>query len=67
MQEEPLIWTTKGNVPVASLEYATRWEFSANNIKFVETYKSDGEVVKENVHVCILNSEAASAIHSNFN
>ena len=48
---EPLIHTSRGNLPVASLEYATRWEDAQDYIKFVETYKLDGEVVRESAHV----------------
>ena len=51
MSEEPLIHTSHGNLPVASLQYATRWEDAPDYIKFVEVYRLDGEVVRESAHV----------------
>jgi hypothetical protein len=48
---EPLIYTSKGNLPVASLVYAPRWEEADEYIKFSETWTLDGEVVKENAHI----------------
>lgn len=48
---EPLIFTTKGNLPIASLDYSTRWEDCAEYTKLIETYKLGGEVVRESVHV----------------
>ncbi len=48
---EPLIYTIKGNLPIASLQYATRWERTDDYVKLVETYRLDGEVVRESAHV----------------
>lgn len=47
----PLIYTSKGNLPISSLEYGTRWEDAPDYIKFVEIYTLDGEVVRESAHV----------------
>lgn len=47
----PLIYTTRGNLPVSSLAYSVRWEDAAEYLKFVETYTLDGEVVRESAHV----------------
>lgn len=49
--DEPMIYTSHGNLPVASLQYATRWEDSDDCIKFVEVYILDGEVVRESAHI----------------
>ena len=49
--DAPLIYTSHGNLPVASLQYATRWEDAPDYIKFVEVYLLDGEVVRESAHV----------------
>lgn len=50
--DEPLIYTSKGNVPIASLTYETAWEVNDAFIKFVERYRdATGEVVKEGAHV----------------
>ena len=52
MNDEPLIYTTMGNVPESSLTYEHEWNDSAEAIKFVERYKNAaGEVVKESAHV----------------
>ena len=50
----PLIWTTKGNLPVASLEYYIGWEITEESIVFKEQYRLDDEIVKENAHVKLL-------------
>ena len=51
MSEEPLTSTTRGNLPIASMTYATRWEDAPDYIKSVEVYRLDGEVVRESAHV----------------
>lgn len=58
-QDVPLIWTTKGNLPVASLEYHIGWEFNDDSIVFREQYRLDGEIVKENAHVRLLKGSDA--------
>lgn len=50
--ETPLIYTSKGNVPIDSLTYQVRWEVEDSYIKFVERHlDATGEVVKESAHV----------------
>jgi hypothetical protein len=56
-EEVPLIWTTKGNVPVSSLEYYIGWDISEEAIVFKEQYRLNGEIVKENAHVKLLKGE----------
>ena len=52
VNEVPLIYTSKGNVPLASLTYETSWEINDDYIKFAERYRdATGEVVKEGAHV----------------
>lgn len=51
--ETPLIYTIKGNLPEADLEYSKKWEFIGKAIKFTETYKLNDEVVKESSHVFV--------------
>lgn len=51
MTEAPMIYTTKGNMPVADLEYLTAWQETEDYVKFVEIYKLNGEVVRESAHV----------------
>lgn len=51
MMDEPLIYTTLGNVPVSSLKYEWGWEDTPTYVKFKERYLHNGVVVKENAHV----------------
>lgn len=53
MTDQPLIWTTKGNLPIASLQYSHAWEETTEYLKFSETYTLDGEVVKQSAHVYV--------------
>lgn len=49
---EPLIWTSEGNVPIAKLTHQVAWDFQEAYVKFTERYLNDrGEVVKESHHV----------------
>ncbi len=50
MNEEALIWTTKGNLPVSILEYKTEWINSEDFITFSEYHLLDGEIVKASTH-----------------
>jgi hypothetical protein len=51
VNEEPLIWTSKGNVPIASLRYEHAWEDTADAVIFREAwFTADGELVKNNCH-----------------
>ena len=50
--DAPLIYTSKGNVPIDSLTYETAWDDQPDYTKFVERYRdASGEVVKESAHV----------------
>ena len=57
---QPLVYTTKGNLPVADLTHEVEWRVSDDQIVFVETYRLDGEVVKQSSHVKILTGVAMS-------
>ena len=49
---EPLIYTSKGNVPVDSLTYKKDWKVDENFVTFREFwYDADGNLVKNNVHM----------------
>lgn len=50
---EPMVFTTKGNLPVSSLEHYVAWEDTPDYVKFREVYKdkTTGEIVKESAHV----------------
>ena len=47
----PMIWTTKGNMPVEFLEYRTEWCDAPDSITMAEIYTHLGEVVRRSVHV----------------
>jgi len=57
---QPLIHTTKGNLPVADLTHEVEWHITVDQIIFVETYRLGGEVVKQSSHVRILTGVAMS-------
>lgn len=48
---EPLIYTSKGNLPLSMLEYKHYREDSPGAIVFIEEYFLNGESVKRAVHV----------------
>lgn len=49
--DEPLIWTSKGNLPIASLQYEHAWEDTPETMTFRETYTLHGDIVKQSAHV----------------
>lgn len=51
MSNEPLIWTSKGNLPLASLDYRTLREDVPGSVVFVEEHWLGDERVKRAVHV----------------
>jgi hypothetical protein len=50
MQEEPLVHTTKGNVPLSKLQYRHFWEEDDVATTFIEEYWLEGELVRRNAH-----------------
>ena len=48
---DPLIYTIKGNLPIASLDYSTEWDVQEGYFKLTETYKLGDEVVRQSAHV----------------
>lgn len=59
---EPLIYTSRGNVPIASLAYSTAWHVGDKVIQFTETYRLGSEVVKQSVHVYDREGSTAAAV-----
>jgi hypothetical protein len=48
----PLIWTSKGNIPLDSVKQEVIWDVQEGYIKVVERYRDEnGVVVKEGAHV----------------
>lgn len=51
MNETPLIWTARGNVPIDSLRYEHEWRDTPEMTVFEERwFADDGELVKNNCH-----------------
>ena len=56
---EPLIHTTLGNVPVASLTYEADWRMTDSIVHFCERYKTaDGTIVRQDSHVYAFGADA---------
>lgn len=66
MTDEPLVWTTKGNVPASRLQYETAWEDTPAYVKLVERYRLDGEIVRESAHVLARHGTAISGEQAAF-
>ena len=71
---QPLVYTTRGNLPADSLTYSTRWEEPRTEdgsappwTKFIETYTLDGEVVRESVHVLHRQGLSAQSLTGSIN
>jgi hypothetical protein len=47
----PMIWTAKGNMPIADLQYRTEWTENDDEIGMAEIYEFEGEVVRRSVHI----------------
>ena len=50
-QEVPLIWTSKGNLPISDLRYESGWIDHEDYMSFTENYHLDDELVKSSTHV----------------
>lgn len=64
---DPLIWTSKGNIPINGLDYLTEWQDMKDQVRFIETYKLNDEVVKRSVHVMIKEGLALFQEQGNMN
>jgi hypothetical protein len=51
MTDEPLIFTSKGNVPISTLRYEHRWQDNEKFTMLQEFWFDGDEIVKNNVHV----------------
>ena len=62
-QDEPLIYTSKGNVPISTLTYEVEWFIEPIYYKFVERWKdATGEIVKEGAHVYSLSGVTGDGV-----
>lgn len=54
MNDTPLIYTSKGNLPADSLTYHHEWVVTDEFIKFREFYTdATGEIVKDSTHAYV--------------
>ena len=51
IEDIPLVFTSKGNLPAHDLVHDVRWEETPMYVKLVETYSLDGEIVRESAYV----------------
>lgn len=51
--EEPLVYTTKGNLPASLLRYETAWRDAPDHVIFRERHYLGDEVVRESSHVML--------------
>lgn len=65
-QHEPLVYTTKGNLPISELEYFHFWKDTEDYTKFIQGYKLNGEVVKQEAHVRMKKGMALEATQEQF-
>jgi hypothetical protein len=55
MNDEPLIYTIRGNLPVASLAFEVKWRVEPDFVSMTEIYTAeDGVIVRQDSHVCAL-------------
>lgn len=55
---EPLVWTTKGNLPISTLQHRVDWSVTPEQIIFTESYFLGDELVKKSSHVKVLTGVA---------
>lgn len=58
----PLVFTTQGNMLETDLVYSKSWEFMPEAIKFKETYTFNDIIVKESVHIFVLQGQDVGSI-----
>ena len=67
MSDIPLIYTKRGNLPIADLTLETEWVIEDAFIKLVERYRAaDDEVVRESAHVYSFAGVAGDGVASSF-
>lgn len=62
---EPLIFTSRGNLPIASLRYENRREDVPGKVVFIEEYFLGDESVKRSVHILPLIGICLEGVASN--
>lgn len=63
----PHIWTSKGHLPIHSLQHHVGWEVTSTYIKFRDVYMThQGEIVHESAHVHMLEGVEAAGEAAKF-
>ena len=61
MTQEPLIHTTLGNVPVASLTHEIEWKLTDATVQLFERYRNaEGTIVRQDAHIYAFGANAPS-------
>ena len=64
--EEPLIYTSLGNVPEADLEFEPIWEDTPDYTKLRLVYRLNGRVVKESAFVLSKRGLSSDSVAQSF-
>lgn len=56
---KPAIWTTRGNINTDALEHFIEWSRHGDSLKVRFVYTLDGEIVREDAHVHVINGLAS--------
>lgn len=67
MNEEPLIHTSLGNVPISELECKVEWQFDQEGIFFIEEYYYGDALVKRSAHRYQYNGTQQVPVQGNIN
>lgn len=62
----PVIWTSKGNLPIADCEQYVQWIVTDESITFVLSVKHRGEEVKREVHIYMKHGLSTQAEQASF-
>lgn len=65
-EEQPMIWTSHGNLPEASLVRTVSWEDCSDYTKCIVTHRLGDEIVKQSCDVLIRKGETIAALQGAF-
>lgn len=65
--DEPLIYTSKGNLPIASLQYKSGWQDTEGALVFFEEYWLGEELVKRSAHALSKQGLTGQTVAGNLN
>ena len=56
--DEPLIWTSRGNMPISALEQRDVWTINEDEVALASESWFEGECVRRQVHIKKLRGES---------